>query len=113
MQRSKHPRFCHLNKRNDSFDDCKAINNSKETLAEAGFFYAGNGDCTRCFHCGIGNYIIYFSAIAFYMRRPFKKITPWVKNDNYSFQNQVTSSRKSINRDFNSRNPVTVQITIT
>ncbi|WAR16588.1 IAP3-like protein [Mya arenaria] len=38
----------------DSFKACQNIAASTRILSEAGFFYAGTEDCTRCFYCGIG-----------------------------------------------------------
>ena len=37
-----------------SFATCLEVEVDKELLAEAGFFYAGMGDCTRCHWCGLG-----------------------------------------------------------
>lgn len=50
----KHPSFSPQEARLTSFDRCRNIAVSKFLLSDAGFFYAGIGDCTRCFSCGIG-----------------------------------------------------------
>ncbi|XP_052810393.1 uncharacterized protein LOC128238475 [Mya arenaria] len=51
----KHPQYAPKTTRENSYNGWP--NTSSHTpieLAEAGFYFAGFGDCVRCFHCGIG-----------------------------------------------------------
>ncbi|XP_052789514.1 uncharacterized protein LOC128223991 [Mya arenaria] len=51
----KHPQYATKIQRESSYNGWP--NTSRHTpieLADAGFFFAGFGDCVRCFHCGIG-----------------------------------------------------------
>ncbi|WAR16589.1 BIR7A-like protein [Mya arenaria] len=50
----KYPKYTSTVTRLDSFNDCQRVSVSTRLLSEAGFFYAGSEDCTRCFACGIG-----------------------------------------------------------
>lgn len=53
--RPKHPEYASYEARLCTFETWpKAMSQTKEELAEAGFFYTGNGDQTLCFHCGGG-----------------------------------------------------------
>ncbi|WAR13962.1 DIAP2-like protein [Mya arenaria] len=53
-QTPKHPKYSTISSRKASFNQCAEIHIMPRTLAEAGFYYAGIGDCTRCYWCGIG-----------------------------------------------------------
>ncbi|XP_024883909.1 death-associated inhibitor of apoptosis 1-like, partial [Temnothorax curvispinosus] len=51
--RPKHPEYASYAVRLASFDRWpKAMSQTKETLATAGFYYTGSGDQTLCYHCG-------------------------------------------------------------
>ncbi|XP_071627296.1 E3 ubiquitin-protein ligase XIAP-like [Temnothorax longispinosus] len=51
----KHPRYASYATRLVSFDRWpKAMSQTKETLATAGFYYTGSGDQTLCYQCGGG-----------------------------------------------------------
>lgn len=50
----KYPKYELYTVRFDSFRECTEIALDRKQLSEAGFFYAGMGDCTRCFQCGVG-----------------------------------------------------------
>lgn len=50
----KYPKFTTRFSRLETFKNCRDIAVTPENLSDAGFFYAGIGDCTRCFYCGIG-----------------------------------------------------------
>uniref|UniRef100_A0A2C9LV71 Uncharacterized protein n=1 Tax=Biomphalaria glabrata TaxID=6526 RepID=A0A2C9LV71_BIOGL len=52
--RPKYTEMASLVKRLKSFERCFNLIKSKEELAEAGFYYDADGNCTRCFECGIG-----------------------------------------------------------
>ncbi|EFN70605.1 Apoptosis inhibitor IAP [Camponotus floridanus] len=53
--RPKHPEYGTYEARLSTFETWpKAMSQTKEELAEAGFFYTGNGDQTLCYHCGGG-----------------------------------------------------------
>ncbi|XP_024876349.1 baculoviral IAP repeat-containing protein 7-B-like isoform X1 [Temnothorax curvispinosus] len=53
--RPKHPEYASCAARLASFDRWpKAMSQTKETLATAGFYYTGSGDQTLCYHCGGG-----------------------------------------------------------
>ncbi|XP_057337724.1 E3 ubiquitin-protein ligase XIAP-like [Microplitis mediator] len=50
-----HSTYSHYQTRLESFKDWSpSIKQTKEQLAEAGFFYTGTGDQTLCYHCGGG-----------------------------------------------------------
>jgi baculoviral IAP repeat-containing protein 7/8 len=51
---SSHPAYAVYRKRLESFPDPFNHVHTTGDLADAGFFYAGYGDCVRCFHCGLG-----------------------------------------------------------
>ncbi|XP_052762880.1 baculoviral IAP repeat-containing protein 2-like isoform X2 [Mya arenaria] len=51
---SKYPNYTTTASRLVSFKACQNIATSTRLLSEAGFFFAGTEDCTRCFYCGIG-----------------------------------------------------------
>ncbi|KAH9487776.1 hypothetical protein Btru_068733 [Bulinus truncatus] len=51
----KHPELSLKPKRLETFKNWPTDHHLKrENLAEAGFYYAGHGDCARCFYCGGG-----------------------------------------------------------
>ncbi|XP_060565984.1 baculoviral IAP repeat-containing protein 3-like [Ruditapes philippinarum] len=50
----KYPNYVSKTTRLSSFNDCGDIVIPPDRLAQAGFFYAGFGDCVRCFQCGVG-----------------------------------------------------------
>lgn len=50
----KCPAYSTHGARYTSFQDCSSIAVSWWLLSNAGFFFAGISDCTRCFYCGIG-----------------------------------------------------------
>lgn len=53
--RPKHPEYASYSARIASFDRWpKAMSQTKEALATAGFYYTGSGDQTLCYHCGGG-----------------------------------------------------------
>ncbi|KAM0732848.1 Apoptosis inhibitor IAP [Formica fusca] len=53
--RPKHPEYASYDARLCTFETWpKAMSQTKEELAAAGFFYTGNGDQTLCYHCGGG-----------------------------------------------------------
>ncbi|XP_059160174.1 E3 ubiquitin-protein ligase XIAP-like isoform X2 [Physella acuta] len=53
--RPKHPEFVSPSKRQDSFASWpRARHQSVDDLKDSGFYYAGYGDCARCFYCGGG-----------------------------------------------------------
>ncbi|XP_072752730.1 baculoviral IAP repeat-containing protein 8-like [Anoplolepis gracilipes] len=53
--RPKHPEYASYDARLCTFETWpKAMSQTKEELATAGFFYTGNGDQTLCYHCGGG-----------------------------------------------------------
>lgn len=56
----KYPKYELYRVRYDSFRECPEIAADRKQLCEAGFFYAGMGDCTRCFHCGVGKQGFHF-----------------------------------------------------
>lgn len=50
-----HPSYAILAVRFSSYTDWPtALTQTPRDLAQAGFFYVGNGDYTRCFFCGGG-----------------------------------------------------------
>lgn len=55
LRRYKHPEFALESSRLSSFTDWpKSMKQRPAQLADAGFFYAGRGDCVACFSCGCG-----------------------------------------------------------
>ncbi|WAR12834.1 IAP3-like protein, partial [Mya arenaria] len=70
----KYPKFSTLSSRISSFNQCPEIHVMPRTLAEAGFFYAGIGDCTRCFCCGIG------------LRHWTREDDPWTEHARFSLE---------------------------
>ncbi|XP_025994182.1 E3 ubiquitin-protein ligase XIAP [Solenopsis invicta] len=53
--RPKHPEYASYAARLATFDRWpKAMSQTKEELATAGFYYTGSGDQTLCYHCGGG-----------------------------------------------------------
>ncbi|XP_029177517.1 putative inhibitor of apoptosis isoform X2 [Nylanderia fulva] len=55
LRAPKHPEYASYDARLLTFDTWpKAMSQTKEELATAGFFYNGNGDQTLCYHCGGG-----------------------------------------------------------
>ncbi|KYQ54909.1 Apoptosis 1 inhibitor [Trachymyrmex zeteki] len=53
--RPKHPEYASYAARLASYDRWpKAMSQTKEELATAGFYYTGSGDQTLCYHCGGG-----------------------------------------------------------
>ncbi|XP_052215618.1 uncharacterized protein LOC127834078 isoform X2 [Dreissena polymorpha] len=50
----KYPKYSTRAARHASFRECQQIAVQIDFLCDAGFFYAGSGDSTRCFFCGIG-----------------------------------------------------------
>ncbi|KYN06942.1 PREDICTED: E3 ubiquitin-protein ligase XIAP-like [Cyphomyrmex costatus] len=53
--RPKHPEYASFTARLTSYDRWpKAMSQTKEELANAGFYYTGSGDQTLCYHCGGG-----------------------------------------------------------
>lgn len=53
--RPKHPEYANYANRLASYNRWpKAMSQTKEELAEAGFYYTGYGDQTLCYHCGGG-----------------------------------------------------------
>ncbi|XP_053391443.1 inhibitor of apoptosis protein-like [Mercenaria mercenaria] len=50
----KYPKYTSKTVRVTSFNDCGDIVIPPDSLADSGFFYAGFGDCVRCFQCGVG-----------------------------------------------------------
>lgn len=53
--RAEYPFFSSKSRRLMSFENWPLVMQQKpEDLAEAGFFYTGYGDRTKCFHCGGG-----------------------------------------------------------
>jgi baculoviral IAP repeat-containing protein 7/8 len=50
-----HPAYATIEDRMDTYELWPAaLETRPKTLSEAGFFYTGRGDCTICYHCGIG-----------------------------------------------------------
>ncbi|KAK0063300.1 baculoviral IAP repeat-containing protein 3 [Biomphalaria pfeifferi] len=53
--RPKRPEYALTSKRLETFSSWPRDHHlTAHELSEAGFYYAGYGDCTRCFHCGGG-----------------------------------------------------------
>lgn len=50
----KYPQFASLDTRERSFNGSNFSVDKRRKMAEAGFFYTGQGDATRCYKCGIG-----------------------------------------------------------
>jgi hypothetical protein len=53
----KYPKYASKTARVTSYNDCGDIVIPPDSLATSGFFYAGFGDCVRCFQCGVGKYL--------------------------------------------------------
>ncbi|KAH9505032.1 hypothetical protein Btru_061476 [Bulinus truncatus] len=54
-ERPKRPEYALKQKRRETFTNWPRDHHlSEDELAEAGFYYAGYGDCARCFYCGGG-----------------------------------------------------------
>ncbi|WAR15349.1 DIAP2-like protein, partial [Mya arenaria] len=70
----KHPNFSTISSRIASFNQCPELHVMPRTLAEAGFYYAGIGDCTRCFWCGIG------------LRHWSREDDPWTEHARFSLE---------------------------
>ncbi|XP_053404434.1 baculoviral IAP repeat-containing protein 3-like [Mercenaria mercenaria] len=68
----KYPKYASKSIRVASFSECGDIVISPGFLAETGFFYAGFGDCVRCFHCGIG------------LRHWSTEDDPWIEHSRWS-----------------------------
>ncbi|XP_053378484.1 death-associated inhibitor of apoptosis 1-like [Mercenaria mercenaria] len=68
----KYPEYATKTVRVDSFNTCDCTDISPASLAEAGLFYAGFSDCTRCFYCGIG------------MRNWSEEDDPWIEHCRWS-----------------------------
>ncbi|XP_053389136.1 baculoviral IAP repeat-containing protein 3-like [Mercenaria mercenaria] len=68
----KYPKYYSKTVRLTSFVDCGDIVITPENLAEAGFFYAGFGDCVRCFQCGVG------------LRHWSEEDDPWIEHSRWS-----------------------------
>ncbi|XP_060599730.1 death-associated inhibitor of apoptosis 2-like [Ruditapes philippinarum] len=50
----KYSKYASKTARVTSYNDCGDIVIPPDSLATSGFFYAGFGDCVRCFQCGVG-----------------------------------------------------------
>ncbi|XP_052761099.1 baculoviral IAP repeat-containing protein 3-like isoform X2 [Mya arenaria] len=70
----KHPKYSTIVSRIATFNESPEIIVSTSTLAEAGFFYAGIGDCTRCFSCGIA------------LRHWTREDDPWTEHARFSLE---------------------------
>ncbi|XP_052762882.1 baculoviral IAP repeat-containing protein 3-like isoform X2 [Mya arenaria] len=68
----KYPKYTTKSSRLDSFKGCQSIAVSTIVLSEAGLFYTGVEDCTRCFQCGIG------------LRHWSKNDDPWTEHARFS-----------------------------
>ena len=69
----KHSQYAELSARLDSFKKWPSYKpQTPQIMAEYGFYYAGFGDCVRCFHCGIG------------LRTWTKDDYPWVEHARWS-----------------------------
>ncbi|XP_053388917.1 death-associated inhibitor of apoptosis 1-like, partial [Mercenaria mercenaria] len=64
----KYPKYASKTVRVTSFNDCGDIVIPPDSLADSGFFYAGFGDCVRCFQCGVGKKLKTISHFRFYGR---------------------------------------------
>ncbi|XP_052762877.1 baculoviral IAP repeat-containing protein 2-like isoform X2 [Mya arenaria] len=78
----KYPNYTTTASRLDSFKACQNIAASTRLLSEAGFFFAGTEDCTRCFYCGIG------------LRHWSENDDPWTEHARFSLDcNHVVSEK--------------------
>ncbi|XP_045199964.2 baculoviral IAP repeat-containing protein 2-like [Mercenaria mercenaria] len=68
----KYPKYSSRAIRLASFNECGDVVISPGCLAETGFFYAGFGDCVRCFHCGVG------------LRHWSEEDDPWIEHSRWS-----------------------------
>ncbi|XP_053404438.1 putative inhibitor of apoptosis [Mercenaria mercenaria] len=68
----KYPKYASKSIRVASFSECGDIVISPDFLAETGFFYAGFGDCVRCFQCGVG------------LRHWSEEDDPWIEHSRWS-----------------------------
>ncbi|XP_053391390.1 uncharacterized protein LOC123552198, partial [Mercenaria mercenaria] len=69
----KHTQYATKTARESSFSEWPdTASHTPQELAEAGFFYAGFGDCVRCFYCGIG------------LRHWTKDDNPWIEHARWS-----------------------------
>ncbi|XP_053397697.1 uncharacterized protein LOC123552200 isoform X2 [Mercenaria mercenaria] len=69
----KHTQYATKTAREGSYSGWPdTASHTPQELAEAGFFYAGFGDCVRCFYCGIG------------LRHWTKDDNPWIEHARWS-----------------------------
>ncbi|XP_053403177.1 uncharacterized protein LOC123554121 [Mercenaria mercenaria] len=68
----KYPKYASKTVRVTSFNDCGDIVIPPDSLADSGFFYAGFGDCVRCFQCGVG------------LRHWSEEDDPWIEHSRWS-----------------------------
>ncbi|XP_060599559.1 baculoviral IAP repeat-containing protein 2-like [Ruditapes philippinarum] len=68
----KYPKYASKTARVTSFNDCGDIVIPPDSLATSGFFYAGFGDCVRCFQCGVG------------LRHWSEEDDPWIEHSRWS-----------------------------
>ncbi|XP_052783534.1 uncharacterized protein LOC128219678 isoform X2 [Mya arenaria] len=80
----KYARYATVTARESSFNTCPEIHVSPHVLAEAGFFYAGTADCSRCFHCGIG------------LRHWSREDDPWTEHARFSLECQYVIAHKGM-----------------
>ncbi|XP_060554196.1 baculoviral IAP repeat-containing protein 3-like isoform X2 [Ruditapes philippinarum] len=82
----KYPNYVSTTSRLSSFNDCGDIVIPPDRLAQAGFFYAGFGDCVRCFQCGVG------------LRHWSEEDDPWIEHSRWS--NECSYVRQIRGREF-------------
>ncbi|XP_060560754.1 inhibitor of apoptosis protein-like [Ruditapes philippinarum] len=82
----KHPNYISQSSRLSSYSDCGDIVIPPDRLAQAGFFYAGFGDCVRCFQCGFG------------LRHWSEEDDPWIEHSRWS--NECSYVRQIRGREF-------------
>ncbi|XP_060551150.1 baculoviral IAP repeat-containing protein 2-like isoform X2 [Ruditapes philippinarum] len=68
----KYPKYASKTARVLSYNDCGDIVIPPDSLATSGFFYAGFGDCVRCFQCGVG------------LRHWSEEDDPWIEHSRWS-----------------------------
>ncbi|XP_060592368.1 death-associated inhibitor of apoptosis 2-like isoform X2 [Ruditapes philippinarum] len=68
----KYPKYESETARVTSYNDCGDIVIPPDSLATSGFFYAGFGDCVRCFQCGVG------------LRHWSEEDDPWIEHSRWS-----------------------------
>ncbi|XP_060599204.1 baculoviral IAP repeat-containing protein 2-like [Ruditapes philippinarum] len=68
----KYPKYASKTARVTSYNDCGDIVIPPDSLATSGFFYAGFGDCVRCFQCGVG------------LRHWSEEDDPWIEHSRWS-----------------------------